>query len=221
MLCENCTDGTCAEPNICRCLDGFRMSEENLCEKMCLPDCIFGECVKGACICEEGYRLFNQSTHNCQPTVDNSCIYGTCGDNDTPVWEGTDETTAEFECSPPCRNGECKGNTSCELVCGTNEEDCANGTCISSGECKCFDGFELHPSSPFVCVLENMTSIESAPVKAIITNHISLILALLIVGVTLITLIFLLNRRNHKVDYNVDKKGKNSGKLVELIIKEN
>lgn len=206
-LCENCTDGTCIEPNICKCLDGFTMNEDNFCEKVCDPGCVFGKCVNGECICEEGFQLFNQSTFDCQPNFEISCINGTCTDNTTSVWEDTTETNEE--------NTECEGKNNCEPICGINKEGCTNGTCIPPGRCECFDGFELHPSSPFVCVLENMTSIESAPVKAIITNYISLILALVIFGLMGITLILWLNRRNcHKVNYNVDEKGKKNRKLV-------
>lgn len=204
-FCENCTDGTCIEPHHCECLSGFQMNENYVCERICLPECIFGECVNGTCICDDGFSLFNQSTHNCQPYFENSCDDATCKDDNTFERESTTEDSIEiieeFKCSPPCEIEECKGNNN-------NNEGCTNGTCISPGVCKCFDGFELHPSTPFLCVLENDTVIESAPVKAIITNYISLTLALLIVGLAGITLILLLNRRNCKVNYNVDEKGK-------------
>lgn len=128
-----------------------------------------------------------------------------------------------MQCSPPCENGECKGNNYCdcqegyqlhyikenycEPICGIDEEGCTNGTCISPGLCKCFDGFELRASSPFVCVLK-VAAMKNPHFKAIATNYINLILALSIVMITGITLILLLNRRHRKVNYNVDEKGK-------------
>lgn len=229
--CENsCTHGTCVKPNHCECLDGFKMNEKNECEKICLPDCIFGECVNGTCVCETGFRLFNQSTYNCQPYCEKPCVNGTCNGNNTCLCDDglelSDENVCEMICSPPCENGECMGNNycdcqdgyqidyvkvnHCEPICGIDEEGCVNGTCISPGLCKCFDGFELYPSNPFVCVLKGVAAMKSAPYKAIVSNYVYLILALLIVVFTGITLILLVNRRHRKVNYNVDEKGRKS-----------
>lgn len=212
-FCENCTNGICVAPNDCECLGGFKLTENNVCEQICQPECIFGECVNGTCICEDGLQLVN----------------GTCVvDNNIPEWEDviettehvedvTDttenvddviETTEYVECSPPC-----------DPICGTNNESCTNGTCISPGECKCFDGYEVNPSNPFECVLGIITASESTPdpLTANIANYVSFIVALLIVGLTGTTLIILLYRWNCKVNYNVDEKGKRSKKLAKQI----
>lgn len=227
--CENCTHGTCVEPNHCKCLDGFKMSENNVCEKICLPECIFGECVNGTCVCETGFHLVNESTYNCQPFSEKPCVNGTCIGNDTCLCDD-DEINDEIQCSPPCENGKCKGKNFCdcqdgyqlhyvkenycEPICGVDEEGCTNGTCTLPGICKCFDGFELFPSSPFVCVLKEVAAMKNAPFKAIVTNYINLILAVLIVIFTGITLILLVNRRHRKINYNVDEKGRKN--IVQL-----
>lgn len=229
-FCENCTNGICVEPSRCVCLDGFKMTENNVCERMCQPECISGECVNGTCICEDGQHLVsgtctdnNFSEWNDIGTTENvQCLTPPCeneddlqlvtGTIDAVEWDDVYETTENVQCVPPCENRETLINAT---TCGINNEGCTNGTCVS-GVCTCFDGYELNPSSPpFVCIVdEKITAIESAPlpVKAIVTNYNSLILALLIVGLTGITLIFLLyiRFRNCKVNYNVDEKGKST-----------
>lgn len=192
-FCENCTNGICVAPNDCECLGGFKLTENNVCEQICQPECIFGECVNGTCICEDGLQLIN----------------GTCvDDSNIPEWDDVIETTENVE-SPPY-----------DPICGTNNESCTNGTCVSPGECKCFDGYEINPSNPFECVLGIITASESSPdpVTANIANYVTFIVALLIVGLTGTTLIILLYRWNCKVNYNVDEKGKRSNKLAKRII---
>lgn len=201
-FCENCINGICTEPNHCECLNGFRMNGNSVCERMCLTDCIFGDCVNGECVCEEEFQLEN----------------GTCVDKSTLEWDSvgvTNEisgksnddfvvTTGNTVCH--CDNEGCEDD--CLPVCGFNQEACINGTCISPGICKCFDGFELSPSNSLVCVLERIADIESAPVKAYITSYVGLIVgAIILVAFMGMTLTLLLYRRNIKVNYNVDKKG--------------
>lgn len=192
-ICENCTDGTCVAPNLCKCFDGFEMNE-NVCEKICRPECVSGDCVNGTCVCDDGLQI----------------VDGICADVTTTT-EFEDFFDENDQYSTPSKNGECNGINNCKPICGN--EGCANGTCISTGVCKCLEGF--HPSSSFVCVLDNITAIESAPVKAVMSNYISIILAMLIVALmAVILIILLLNRRNCKVNYNVDEKGKGSNKLA-------
>ncbi len=193
------------------------MTESNVCERICLPGCIFGECINGMCICENGFELEN----------------GICIDKTTPEWEDdsiktttTDDSefedpyiitsTDNFESECSCENEDCSGDNNCQPDCGITTEGCINGSCIALGECKCFDGFQLYTSSPYVCVLEQqIAAIESAPIKAYLTNYVSVIVGLLIVGVMGITLILLLNRR--KVNYNVDEKGENERQKINEI----
>ncbi|KAG4080697.1 hypothetical protein HA402_013227 [Bradysia odoriphaga] len=206
-FCQNCTNGICVEPNICECSIGFSMTERNVCEKLCAPECISGKCVDGICICDNGLQLFN-GICVVITTTESQDVFATTDTFETEA-EMTSTTTEYIQCS--CESEECEGVNNCIPVCGINKEGCINGTCISPGVCKCFDGFELYPSSPYECVLEKIAAIESAPVKAYITNYISLILVLLIVALTGTTLILWLSRRNRKVNYNVDEKEKRVG----------
>ncbi|KAJ6647478.1 Epidermal growth factor-like protein [Pseudolycoriella hygida] len=283
-FCDNCTNGICIEPNNCKCLDGFLMTDNNYCEKLCVPECISGKCVNGYCGCEHGFQLFNQSiclpleetsteaihspsapdndecnkNDNCDNVCgdDNECTNGTtcvlqgtqsvcvaleetttetiqstppfdnvecngncdniCGDvkdnctNGTCVLQGkqsicvqSEESTTEAIQSPaPFNNNECNGN--CDNVCGDGTV-CINGTCILTGMCECFEGFQLDPFNPSLCVRQQTTS------AAIIVNYISFITAFFIIVLMGTIFIFLLNRRSCKVNYNVDEKERKIG----------
>lgn len=109
--------------------------------------------------------------------------------------------------SPPCENGECMGNNCCDC-----QDGCINGTYIAPGLCICSDGFELCPTNPFVCVLKGVAAMKNAPLKANVITYVHLILALFIVLFSAIILIWLVNRRQRKVNYNVDKKGRTGKK---------
>lgn len=206
------------------------MTESNRCEKSCVPECIFGKCVNGQCICDSGFQLYDgiciqttsttSTTTSTTSTTTSATTKAVVVDVTTEYFEIDDVTTENVPCNT-CESEDCDddGKNECLPFCGRNKEICVNGTCISPGVCECFDGFGLLPNSLFVCVLEEIATVQSAPVRAHLTNYVSLIVVLLIVSLMTITLILLLYRRNCKVNYNVDEKGKKtkekSAKLFE------
>lgn len=118
-----CANNThCIEDNICACNDLYHLGR-NGCEKICDPECIFGECENGTCVCEPGFKLAVNSTHNCEPYCNVTCKNGHCVDGKVCKCDDGYTLHNDTECIPVC------------------DKTCVNGTCFEPNICECFEGY--------------------------------------------------------------------------------
>lgn len=214
---EPCVKGNCIRPDECECWPDHQQLAANICQKICEPDCTFGTCVDGTCVCDYGYEAMPNNSYICQVICDannEECNY----DDGEPL---------SSVCTPNCTNGFCTAfNTcecwdgymdhnmknNCEPMCEGNGQGCVNGTCVAPEHCQCFDGFvKSGLDDDFTCVpivvavVKETIDISAASQKANMEYQ-YLILVLLTTAMAFAFVIFF-RKRNRKVDYNVEKRG--------------
>lgn len=125
----------CTENNNCVCNEGYHLLKSD-CEKICDPECLFGQCENGICVCEPGFKLAANSTYNCEPYCNVTCKNGQCVDgNSCKCDEGYVLNNNDTECEPVC------------------DKVCINGTCLAPNICECHEGFRKNNyDNDHICV---------------------------------------------------------------------
>ncbi|XP_055592870.1 fibrillin-2-like isoform X2 [Uranotaenia lowii] len=153
-MCDpQCKNATCVLPNRCECDLGYKFYNGSLhtclhvedinrihmelMQAQCEEKCIYGNCLDGKCLCNEGFRLSKKDEFICQPHCDNPCSHGVCsGNNRCQCFEGYRSVANGSGCEPIC------------------EPECLNGLCVSPNECKCLPGHSSEPHSKHKCESE-------------------------------------------------------------------
>lgn len=126
---QDCANGTCTEPNVCACNDGFEKDADDRCRPVCVS-CRNGSCVApNVCQCWQGFVQTEE--YGCTPFCENGCENGEC--------------VAPNECA--CHEGfEPSGNNSdsaCVEHVATCTEVCkGHSVCVEDGKpCQCSYGW--------------------------------------------------------------------------------
>lgn len=151
--CTNgCVHGTCVEPEICHCDNGFFTDSDGSCQPLCDAECERknGHCSEpNVCTCRPGYRAISEgSSFTCETLCNKGYILVRRINNDTMV------TKCEPFCANGCFNGLCikpglcscnpgfvydETNQTCKPHC---ERSCGpHGECTSPNNCTCFEGY--------------------------------------------------------------------------------
>lgn len=149
----------------------------NLCLPHCHKICHRGTCIApGICGCEEGFRLVNGTTNECEPICDIPCINSKCIDRNTCECHKNyepkkEDTPYDCHCGKFCveMDGACHCldllervrdqrlyNDDPDLYC--TPEKCKNGFCRTAYDCDCLGDFEKDENSN--CVAVNETCID-------------------------------------------------------------
>ncbi|XP_043790674.1 tenascin-like isoform X2 [Apis laboriosa] len=131
---QNCANGTCTEPNVCTCNDGFTKGADDLCEPVCVS-CRNGSCVApNVCQCWEGFVRTEE--YDCAPFCENGCENGECvAPNECVCHEGFESSgnngdSTCVERVPTCTKV-CKGYS----VCVEDEKPCECSYGWTGSEC--------------------------------------------------------------------------------------
>ncbi|XP_011700531.1 PREDICTED: fibrillin-1-like [Wasmannia auropunctata] len=167
---ESCKKGTCKEPDVCTCNEGYRMSNDGKCAPECTNGCVNGTCVDAeVCSCNKGYSL-DSDGFTCRPVCDESCEWNNgsyCSQPNVCTCRlGYRKIDDDYQlickpvCDHECTNGHCTlpnvctcnpaANASvCEPICS---EPCEMGTCVAPESCSCTEGYGLrYGSSKYKC----------------------------------------------------------------------
>ncbi|XP_076395386.1 uncharacterized protein LOC100879168 [Megachile rotundata] len=80
-ICSSCDNGSCIEPNVCRCFEGYVLTNDSVCVPRCEHGCENGDCLgPNECRCHDGFYM-SRDNGTCVKSCTSDCNgHGVCED---------------------------------------------------------------------------------------------------------------------------------------------